>query len=89
MMLNFSKNMVKNPEDNSVSPLFCDVALNLRPASKFTDLSLKKFINGFDSETGYRNSQLDILQKQLKENLNTEKEAFEKLYKTPITNYLQ
>jgi hypothetical protein len=46
IMLNFSKNMVKNPKEGTLSPLFCDVAISLRPTTKFSDKSLRKFVGG-------------------------------------------
>ena len=48
----FSKQMVKfpNPDNtynsNKVSPLFCDVALTLKPATLYSDIMMKKFVSG-------------------------------------------
>lgn len=41
---NFSKQMTKNPETSKISPLYCDVAIQLRPATKYSDNSLKDFV---------------------------------------------
>lgn len=68
VMLNFSKSMVKNPFDNSVSPLFCDMALNLRPSTKFTDASLKKFVGGL-TNSGQAKESLKDLNEELRDNL--------------------
>lgn len=46
IVLNFSKNMVKNPETDGFSPLFCDVSVTLRPSTKFTDRTLRAFVGG-------------------------------------------
>ena len=81
MMLNFSKSMVKNPRNNNLSPLFCDVALNLRPATKFTDLSLKKFISGL-GEKGQVKKDLKRLNERLNDNLKKQESEFlEKYYR--------
>ena len=40
----FSKQMAKNPLDNSISPLYCDVTIQLRPATKYSEKSIKKFV---------------------------------------------
>lgn len=45
---NFSKQMTKKPDPalsgEIISPLYCDVTLQLRPATKYSDKSLKKFV---------------------------------------------
>lgn len=50
---NFSKQMTKNPKaykqignSDIISPLYCDVSIQLRPATKYSDESLKKFVLG-------------------------------------------
>ena len=48
---NYSKNMVKNPKEwkNGVcklEPMYCDVMLNLRPATLYSKNSMMDFING-------------------------------------------
>ena len=46
---NFSKQMVKLPDNkggNKISPLFCEVALTLKPATLYSDIMLKEFISG-------------------------------------------
>ena len=49
---NFSKTMVKNPNISTISdperytPAYCEVSLVLRPATKFSKNSLKRFIDG-------------------------------------------
>ena len=49
VMLNFSKNMVKNPKTQMISPLFCDVNITLRPSTKYSDQVLRKFVGGSNS----------------------------------------
>lgn len=48
--LTFSKQMIKNPQpaegSNKISPLYCEVQLTLQPATKYTDISLKNFVEG-------------------------------------------
>ena len=45
---NFSKQLTKKPDPTLsgeiLSPLYCDVTIQLRPATKYSDKSLKKFI---------------------------------------------
>jgi hypothetical protein len=46
---NFSKQMTKNPQGyhnygEILSPLYCEVTIQLRPATKYSDISLKKFV---------------------------------------------
>lgn len=75
---NFSKQMVKVWKDgeNDLSPLYCDVTLTFKPASKFTDNKLLKFING-TTMTAEREGMENILENRLKEE------------KTNNENYLQ
>lgn len=40
----FSKQMAKNPKDNTICPLYCDVTIQLRPATKYSEKSIKKFV---------------------------------------------
>ena len=87
MMLNFSKSMVKNPRDNSVSPLFCDVTLNLRPASKFTDRALKKFIGGLDENGRVERKELKELNRSLSANLTNERTNFLIDYGSAVSVY--
>lgn len=46
----FSKQVVKywdkSKKKNTLSPLYCDVVLNFQPSTKYSDISLKKFISG-------------------------------------------
>lgn len=58
MNLNFSKQMVKNPNyflsgsskssnlEKAIEPLYCEVTLQLRPITKYSDRSLIKFVQG-------------------------------------------
>lgn len=58
MSLNFSKQMVKNPSyfinggtttsnlEKAIEPLYCEVTLQLRPITKYSDRSLVKFVQG-------------------------------------------
>ena len=68
VMLNYSKNMVKNPITKEVSPLFCDVNITLKPSTKFSDKSLRKFVGG---NVEARRA----MQKIIKENLDREKSS--------------
>lgn len=46
---NWSRQMVKVPKSmtgNEISPLYCDVSLNFRPATKFSDKALREFVSG-------------------------------------------
>lgn len=79
--LNFSKQMVKNPlvsngkEDLiscDISPLFCDVALTFKPASKYSNEALMKFVNGDNAKT---------ISSQLKTNLTNLQKNSNKIYK--------
>lgn len=89
MMLNFSKSMVKSPENSTLSPLYCDVALNLRPATKFTDQSLKKFISGLNNNGGLKDDITDMSRK-LKNALDTQEQNFDSTFGTSLrTNYLE
>lgn len=75
---NFSKQMVKVWEngENDLSPLYCDVTLTFKPASKFTDNKLVKFIDG-STMTAEREGMEYILENRIKEE------------KTNNENYLQ
>ena len=74
IMLNFSKNMVKNPKEGTLSPLFCDVAISLRPPTKFSDKSLRKFVGG--------NSELtNRLSRVMKSNIDREKKMIEENFR--------
>lgn len=50
----FSKQMVKvlkpGETENDLTPLFCDVILTFKPATKFTDNSLRNFVSGKSME---------------------------------------
>ena len=64
---NFSKQMTKNPNPNAselLSPLYCDVTIQLRPATKYSDKSLKEFVLSRGSTT-----LIADLTKELKGNL--------------------
>lgn len=80
VMLNFSKNMVKNPIDQTVSPLFCDVTITLRPSTKYSDIMLKKFVGGSDAS---KKSIQDIIRK----NLGNEKTTIESSVNKPNPTY--
>jgi hypothetical protein len=62
---NFSKQMVKKPdptmEGKILSPLYCDVTIQLRPATKYSSESLERFISSRAST-----SVLDEVHKDLK-----------------------
>lgn len=45
---NYSKQMVKNPDPNEksiLSPLYCDVTIQLKPATKYSSNSLNEFVS--------------------------------------------
>jgi hypothetical protein len=67
VMLNFSKNMVKNPINQEISPLFCDVNITLRPSTKYSDRMLRAFVGGSDTA---RKSMRRIIEKNLEEERN-------------------
>ena len=74
---NFSKQMTKNPlngegekQSELLSPLYCDVTLQLRPATKYSDNTLREYIFGAKSD-----KVLTDLYKGMKDNLKrSEKE---------------
>jgi hypothetical protein len=72
--LNFSKAMVKNPIDGTISPLYCDVTLNLIPATKFSNISLEKFVKG------HLNPNKDTISEELNKKLQQEKELIQRTY---------
>ena len=74
--LNFSKVMVKDPFTGNISPLYCDVALTLTPASKFANQRLEQFIGAKDSKNPYYNT----IAKDLQKKLDSEKELIKKNY---------
>lgn len=75
--LNFSKVMVKDPFTGNISPLYCDVALTLTPASKFANQRLEQFIGAKDSKNPYYNTIANDLQKRL----SAEKSTIEANYR--------
>jgi hypothetical protein len=48
-VFNYSKQMTKNPTSYTsgdiLSPLYCDVAIQLKPATKYSDITLRKFVS--------------------------------------------
>ena len=69
---NFSKQMTKNPKaykqignSDIISPLYCDVSIQLRPATKYSDESLKKFVLG----RGSTKTQ-EVINSELKKNVS-------------------
>lgn len=69
--LNFSKVMVKDPFTGNISPLYCDVALTLTPASKFANQRLEEFIGANNSKNPYYNTIANDLQKRLEAEKST------------------
>jgi hypothetical protein len=68
---NFSKQMTKDPNGyitgtSIISPLYCDVTIQLRPATKYSDISLKKFVIG----TNRVSSTIATLEGELRRNTN-------------------
>lgn len=91
--LDFSKQMVKDPTRINIdkgegtsgflSPLYCDVVINLRPATKFSDKSLIAFVSGSGvqvTRTKHERMMIDNL-KSLKSGLDKEYEK----YNSPAT----
>ena len=75
IQFNFSKQMVKVWIDgqNDICPLYCDVVITLKPASKFTDVALRKFVSGqsMENERSVIETALnDVLNKKKNENSN-------------------
>ena len=76
MQLNFSKTMVKtptvNPDNFEYHPLYCDVQITLKPASKYSDVSLRKFVNrnSYSKEGGGGSDKEDYV--KLREKLRQE-----------------
>lgn len=68
VMLNYSRNMVKNPINHTVSPLFCDVNIALRPSTKYSDEMLRKFIGGVEAN---KTSIKGIIEKNLRNEKDT------------------
>lgn len=65
---NFSKQMVKNPNpinNRILSPLYCDVAIQLRPATKYSSESLEEFVTSRGSS-----NVLSEVHEKLMSNLN-------------------
>ena len=69
---NFSKQMVKNPQSFIVggnlhssmfSPLYCDVTLTLRPATKYSDQKLREFATGQGRTTEQEEIRKDMMAK--------------------------
>lgn len=68
-----SKQMMKRWEndENNLYPLFCDVTITLKPASKFTDVKLRSLINGNITQKERQSAELilqDNINKKIEEN---------------------
>ena len=72
---NFSKVMVKNPFDGTISPLYCDINLTLTPATKYSNDALKDFISGV------RNTRSKETPEIIKKRLEAEKDIIKTNYK--------
>ena len=72
---NFSKQMTKKPDPtlsgDILSPLYCDVTIQLRPATKYSDKSLKEFVLSRGSTKTLQEVQND-LKKVLQSNLSVD-----------------
>lgn len=77
IMLSFSKNMVKNPNTQSISPLFCEVNITLRPATKYSDRMLKLFVGGGENNGSYNETRKSVI-RTIKNNLEREKKNLER-----------
>lgn len=67
----FSKQVVKywdaSKKMNTLSPLYCDVILNFQPSTKYSDISLQKFISGQSTKdfiTAAKNNMRDGLKRE-------------------------
>lgn len=72
---NFSKQMVKyvnGDGESDICPLYCDVILNFKVSSKFTDVAIKKFVSGesMEREKGVIETTLSSRLKEKKEEIN-------------------
>lgn len=81
VMLNFSKNMVKNPTNQEISPLFCDVNITLRPSTKYSDKMLRAFVGGSDEAK-------KSMKQVIKQNLIDEKKKLTSSIGTPNPTYM-
>lgn len=76
----FSKQVVKywdsSKKMNILSPLYCDVVLNFQPATKYSDISLQKFISGQSTKNFVK-----AVKNGMKRNLTEEKKNIDKLLK--------
>jgi hypothetical protein len=72
---NFSKVMVKNPFDGTISPLYCDINLTLTPATKYSNNALSDFISGI------RNTRSNEAPEIIKKRLEAEKDIIKNNYK--------
>jgi hypothetical protein len=72
---NFSKQMTKKPDPTLsgeiLSPLYCDVTIQLRPATKYSDKSLKEFVLSRGSTKTLKQVTTD-LKKVLEPNLSVD-----------------
>lgn len=80
--LNFSKTMVKDPTVNAskdgqnLTPLYCEVELQLKPASKYSKNRLLQFINAKSNGTKER---LSAIKKDTKSKLSVQKSVNESM----------
>lgn len=66
IQFNFSKQVMKEPQADRINthPMYCDVQLTLKPASKYTDKSLLRAMKGEDTER-YRLDEINRINKRL------------------------
>ena len=57
-------------DDIVMSPLYCDVTIQLRPATKFSDISLQRFVNGLNCSETIRNTS-QLLEQNIENELNS------------------
>lgn len=80
--LNFSKQMIKQPVDGEgstkikITPLYCDVTLTLKPATKYSDNSLRNFVGG-----KHNSSEITKVNNEINKNLNAIANKLNKNYK--------
>jgi len=73
-----------NQSAGAISPLYCEVTLQLRPITKYTSQMLDRFVNGV-----YNRYDSDVVYKNFNRNLNEGRKDMEERYKTDqLTNKL-
>jgi hypothetical protein len=76
----FSKTMIKDPskDDGDLTPMYCDVTITLKPASKYSINSFKRFISG-EQNTEYVGKIAGEIKKSLTDEINYNKSLTKEL----------